>query len=1288
VRGWLLLWRFFKGLALTLLIVVALLNLAARVAMTQLDRFKPELALLFEDAGIQGLALDRMSGEWRGWRPRFHFEGVRLQLPGERLPSVAINQLDLTVKPFRSLYEGRLSLAELRARIDQVELERDADRRWVFNGRVLDGGKAVASAGPSPGLKRFLQWLPDRLAVDIDRIALREKAGQPPLLIRDLRLHSQRWRGGRRLQLQAQLPPALGRDLSLRLVGDWQEQRLYLEANELDLARLMSLLPWRLPQLQSARGSLRSWAEFDAFRLMRVQTLAALEDLRLRRSADAQRVTQPLQLRLKQLLMREGGDWRGDVRLHGLRQAGSHLPPVTGQLLWQPARNRLQAWVERLDLASISRLLGPLLDDPQAARLTASHPQGQLENLLLDFDIEKPAESRWRVGVKQARIEPVGQAPGLRNLSLRLSGRGRDAVGRLASRDLWVDFGDLFRDPLHASVLEADLQLRLLPDRLLLDAPDFRLSNADAALEGRLSLEAPGGQRPFLSLRATASRANASATGRYLPTRIMPPATVAWLDDAIRGGEVTRAELLFHGRTESLKKLAPRQAGEFVAWMEIERPQLQYRPGWPAVSRGRGTLEFHNLSMNAAFESVDFGEALARELRVEIPDLGNARLKLEARALNDAAPLLDSLATVKELPLFQRLREPTEAMGGPVKLRLELEIPLSRKQKRPLSVMADLGFEGLYWRAPDWLVDVTELRGGLRLENRRLRGEGLKALYAGDPIGIGIDGDLDAGRTDIAIDGRIESRRLLGLLPPVFPAAFDGRSDWTVKLSLQQPSADRGLRVDIDAGSDLRGTALTLPPPLDLAADAALPLHFSGRLTPRQFLDFRLDMAPKLRLEGRYDSIAEGEGLQKIDFLNLLLGAGEMPRGDAGMRLRGNTDVFDIDAWQAWLERHAGDIELTGEGLLSQVQQLDLDVGLMRWRGRELQDLSLSLERQGGYLGGELSSSLASGSLLWPLVSGPDTPIVIDLARLHWPAAPEGAKTDWQPKLEDMPNLVLVSRDFRWREMSFSDLVLRTRNDGRRFEVQRLDLRKDQVLLRATGHWQHQGLGGDDITVFNISIKGRRFGQTVEKLGLGETLRGGNIDFFGQIGWGGAIDDISWDTLIGEVDLTLKDGYLRNVDPGAGRFVGLLSFSALPRRLFLDFGDVLREGLQFRKIRGKFTIDGEILATDNAWMDSPSAKVRIKGITNLRTKTYDQTMYIIPKVGDTLPVIGALTGGSTLGWGILLLQKIFKKPIDKSVEIEYRVTGPWDDPKIELIEKPDANKDEDNAEPFEGHPNS
>jgi uncharacterized protein YhdP len=87
-------------------------------------------------------------------------------------------------------------------------------------------------------------------------------------------------------------------------------------------------------------------------------------------------------------------------------------------------------------------------------------------------------------------------------------------------------------------------------------------------------------------------------------------------------------------------------------------------------------------------------------------------------------------------------------------------------------------------------------------------------------------------------------------------------------------------------------------------------------------------------------------------------------------------------------------------------------------------------------------------------------------------------------------------------------------------------------------------------------------------------------------------------------------------------------------------------------------------------MDSPSAKVFVTGKTGLRSQVYDQQMFITPKVRQTLPVIGSIVAGSGVGWGLLLFQKMFKKIIDKTVEIEYTIKGTWDKPKFLLIEKP------------------
>ena len=93
-------------------------------------------------------------------------------------------------------------------------------------------------------------------------------------------------------------------------------------------------------------------------------------------------------------------------------------------------------------------------------------------------------------------------------------------------------------------------------------------------------------------------------------------------------------------------------------------------------------------------------------------------------------------------------------------------------------------------------------------------------------------------------------------------------------------------------------------------------------------------------------------------------------------------------------------------------------------------------------------------------------------------------------------------------------------------------------------------------------------------------------------------------------------------------------------------------------------------------MDGPAAKIKISGKTGIADRSYEQTIKVTPKIRETLPVIGAVSAGSTVGWGLLLLQNLFKKVIDDAVEVEYRVTGTWDDPKIELIKAVDEKQRE------------
>ena len=110
--------------------------------------------------------------------------------------------------------------------------------------------------------------------------------------------------------------------------------------------------------------------------------------------------------------------------------------------------------------------------------------------------------------------------------------------------------------------------------------------------------------------------------------------------------------------------------------------------------------------------------------------------------------------------------------------------------------------------------------------------------------------------------------------------------------------------------------------------------------------------------------------------------------------------------------------------------------------------------------------------------------------------------------------------------------------------------------------------------------------------------------------------------------------------------------------------------MEFDDIKGDLVLDGQNLYTKNTKMDGPAAEIKITGRTGMRDRDYDQEIYIVPKIRQALPIIGGVIAGSPVGWGLLLLQNLFKSSIDESVAFEYSMTGSWDDPQLILLNKP------------------
>ena len=82
----------------------------------------------------------------------------------------------------------------------------------------------------------------------------------------------------------------------------------------------------------------------------------------------------------------------------------------------------------------------------------------------------------------------------------------------------------------------------------------------------------------------------------------------------------------------------------------------------------------------------------------------------------------------------------------------------------------------------------------------------------------------------------------------------------------------------------------------------------------------------------------------------------------------------------------------------------------------------------------------------------------------------------------------------------------------------------------------------------------------------------------------------------------------------------------------------------------------------------------MEGRIGLSAEDYDQVVTVIPGVGSTLTVLGAVAGGPTLAATVLFVQKLLG--INRMAEYKYSIRGSWEKPEVKLLSAPEEEKRE------------
>jgi uncharacterized protein YhdP len=242
---------------------------------------------------------------------------------------------------------------------------------------------------------------------------------------------------------------------------------------------------------------------------------------------------------------------------------------------------------------------------------------------------------------------------------------------------------------------------------------------------------------------------------------------------------------------------------------------------------------------------------------------------------------------------------------------------------------------------------------------------------------------------------------------------------------------------------------------------------------------------------------------------------------------------------------------------------------------------------------------------------------------------------------------------------------VRTRPVAAGFRIEQLQMRAAKQRIDVSGDWL--GRGADARTRMRVAIDSDDFGDLMSGFGFSGQLAGGDGTATFDAHWAGSPAAFTVHTVEGTLALDAKDGRLVEIEPGAGRVLGLLSVAQLPKRLTLDFRDFFSKGFAFNRIDGHVRVAGGSARSDDLRIDGPAAQISIRGVADLRAQTFDQTIEVLPKAGNLLTAVGAIAGGP-IGAAIgAAANAVLKKPLGQLGAKTYRVTGPWKEPKVEVI---------------------
>ena len=1247
-----------------LLISFVVLMGVLRLALPYFTSYKDEIESKLQQTLNHPVTISRIDAGWHWFSPELRVIDVNVYKPDGKANLIHFDNVLLRYNVIENLIKFAFEPTEIILDTAYIDIKRSKAGEIFVQGIELKKNNASGSGivipkellSPFAGkefrlINSTIQWRDKYLEAESKKF-------------KDFNLAVQIFDDEYRFEVKSKSPPEFAQDIHVVAVTkatdkDWVSS-VYVKARSLSISALSRYFESQRFRV-SAFVTGEVWLDFKNTKIESISTDFSANEITIEsigKKIKKSWLSKKMSTALK--LTRFDDTWEVVVDKMNVQLDKTKWEDVYFSVNYKESDNSLKARFDYLNLSDVSELVASLpVDNKWIKQLNEVSPQGELRKTDVQIDDwRKP--NNWLV---QTQFNKLGLTVPQENIKIANVSGGLKLEadsGRITlDSQNAVVVSKYFNNPLKLDALQADIDIDKFDNNYEFFSESVYSKVDGVNIHARVNYNLS--DTDFLDLQVRFDGADAKWLNKHRTDEFFGKDAAQWLSESVIEGEFGSAGLMFHGVPGAYP--FKNNDGVFQSVVTVSNGVLKYQPDWPSISDIKARFVLDNEMITIDRSTARLGESIisntttAIDFSVPIHVVINGDVDTNSR---------DVERFFKSTPLKQDYNDLTAytSVDGKFKTNLMIDIPLETDED--VNVSGDVLLDNNTLRVKDFGYVINRVNGIVEFNNANIHSKKLTGEFSGSSVLA----RLKTVKSEVGLKTLLQARFNADVIS-VVPSGIDtdtlftGKTKWDLLLDVEHDDVASGQLMSLSIESDLSGVKFNLPEPLAKLSNTSADIDLVFKVFNTSSL-LKMTYDKKLDLGMRWD-----EGFKNIKS-DIRLMNGSVKKLKNGINLSVNATELDAQKWKAIVLPFILDDESVNAEDLA--VNINVHSGRVGYADLDLHQVSLSASYDNNWKV-SLESDEVSGDITVPANFDNNDVVKMDFTKLDLSSmtSDENASVNnqqaeeenkWDVSAKAIPALKINAKNFVYKNYKFDTLSMVTSRTSYGMTVHALDVTGKELDVKLKGNWFSK-VTGPDTSNFRIEIESNDVGKMLSSYGFTESIEGGKGRAVVDWQWNASPFNFDWRLVAGRMQTEVTEGSFVDVEPGAGRLLGMFSLRALPKRFFLDFSDTFTEGFEFIKFRSQANFSNGHLYTNNTKIMGDSADVFFRGRVGLADRDYDQIMSVIPRISSGVSGWIAVAQGAAIGLTAYIGQKLLG--IDEAAKNQYHISGSWSEPVIKKL---------------------